>query len=121
MRGVVGKQCCKAAVERHEAAFAANCQIEEDGVGDLVMTLNSLPDFGENARHLVVQRPEVVIGRGQVEFENPENFDRLDDHIYCCRLHRDADKTGLRQRAGGPSAMAVGLEPAVGGLIMDVI
>src|SRR3974390_408760 len=78
------------------------------------------------AKQLIVEQgngfgPEVVVGVGAERAQPGNHLARSRVETWIGRIAQDADTAVDRDRAGGPSALPVAAEPAVGGFVRGVV
>ncbi len=101
-----------AVVGRKRSAFS-NGQVEQQGVGDLLVSDEPLSNLRQNPDETGIQGPEVVVSGGCVRFQYAKCLSDPNLPAPCAGVTGKAHEGRLRQRAGCPALVPPGCEPTV--------
>ena len=121
LRVIGGEQRGQARVEGDELTVVANGELEEKGVGDLLVANEALTDGRHQTGHADIIWPEVMLWAFRVGFENAESVVGRDQRFDDLGRGGEPHESGLSQGASGPAVVAVCREPSVGEVVMEVV
>jgi hypothetical protein len=98
----------------------AEGQVEQQGIGELIMTGDSPADFVTYPGKAIFERPEMVRGAGDTLRQGVHSVAKQNRHFDYSRLQRESHEGQLGERAGRPSRATVFLKPLVCGSVVNV-